>query len=448
MRFTPLRIRFLVVATALIVLVPSAVARPAVHAALNGASYERYLSPGTTMSIFGVELATSTAVAETIPLPRSLAGVTVTLDGVEAPLYYVSANQINAQIPYTVGPGRVSLAVTTPAGQSSTFRLDLVSAAPGVFSRDASGTGSPLLLSHDFEIRNTVLPGERIILYATGLGATDPPIIGGDGGASTEPLNRVVNVPDVYIGGQPAVVEFAGVAPGFAGVYQLNVVAPDQFSSNELLVIASGHLSQAMTKPAVVPSEIAGSAAQAVDNREIGEFRRVQLLAVADVDIQVGSATSLTLSGDDNVLPLITTGVDNGALKISTKRRYRLDNRTIRIQVATPSLERVTVVGVGGITVNGLRGERFGATFRGVGNVVGSGEVDSVDALLEGVGNISLFGLTARVARIWCAGVGRVDVTATDLLFARVFGLGSVIYAGDPEQTDVVVEGLGSVRPQ
>jgi len=254
--FKPLRCRILAYAVAAIALASSAAAQPTVQAVLNGASYGQFIAPGSAISVFGSELAASTAAADSVPLPRMLAGVTVTLDGVEMPLYFVSATQINALIPYEANPGEAVLVVTTPAGRSPAVTLNLELAAPGIFSRDASGAGLPLLLDEDFRILGAISAGDRVIFYATGLGATDPPVATGEGGAAAEPLNRVVETPEVYVGGKAAVVEFAGAAPGFAGVYQLNVVAPERLSSAGIMVAAAGNPSQTMAVPLTVPIEV------------------------------------------------------------------------------------------------------------------------------------------------------------------------------------------------
>src|SRR5580658_10075632 len=86
--------RFPMFLAALAAVVPSW-GQPVVQAVLNGASYSGNIAPGTWVSIFGTELAPSTATASGVPLQTSLGGVSVTFNGMPAPLYYVSATQIN-----------------------------------------------------------------------------------------------------------------------------------------------------------------------------------------------------------------------------------------------------------------------------------------------------------------------------------------------------------------
>jgi len=99
-------------------------AQPVVSAVLNGASYSGNIAPGTWVSIFGTQLSAGTATANSTPLKTALGGVSVTFNGVAAPLSYVSPNQINAIVPFKITVAltspppivRVPVVVTTAAG--------------------------------------------------------------------------------------------------------------------------------------------------------------------------------------------------------------------------------------------------------------------------------------------------------------------------------------------
>ena len=84
----------------------------------------------------------------------------------------------------------------------------------------------------------------------------------------------------------------------------------------------------------------------------------------------------------------------------------------------------------------------------GVGNVTASGSVDSLDVLLQGVGNMSLLDLATSRTRALLLGVGVIDVNATESLFARVHGIGDITYTGNPAEIDTDVKGNGNIRPQ
>ena len=214
-------------------------AQPVVNAAVNAASNQPLLAPGCWMSIYGTSLAPETKQATAVPLPALLSGVSVSVGGLAAPLLFVSPNQINALIPFEVagtGPaGTRSVAVTVTNGQvtSAPHYILVNPAAPALYTRDMTGAGPAIFLSPGFQLLDAVAPGDTVIVYAAGLGQTDPPATSNTGGATTEPYNRVIAsaMPEVYIGDQQATVLFAGLAPGFAGVYQLNLQVPAGVSS-------------------------------------------------------------------------------------------------------------------------------------------------------------------------------------------------------------------------
>ncbi len=227
------------------------VARPVVQRVLNAASYTQTLAPGTWASIFGTQLAVSAASAPTVPLPKTLAEVkSVTVGGVAAPLSYVSPGQINFVIPFETAPGAsVPVVVTTSDGGSAPVNITLVRNAPALFTQNAQGTGMAVAFDANFQPVTSVGSGV-IILYGVGLGPTNPPpASSAQGGASAEPLNRVADQVQVFIGEVPCPVQFAGLAPGFPGIYQLNVIPPAAPASNRLYIVENGVTSNVTTLP-------------------------------------------------------------------------------------------------------------------------------------------------------------------------------------------------------
>ncbi|MCP5113671.1 MAG: hypothetical protein GY953_22790, partial [bacterium] len=269
---------------------------------------------GSLVSIFGDRLALSTAISSELPLPKMLDGVTVTIGGMDAPLYFVSPRQINAQIPFEINGDSAGLVVRTPGGRSSQHTLNLAPAAPGIFTTTADGKGNPLLLDTDFALLDKATPGDRVVLYATGLGATDPPAISGHGGAEGEPFHRAVTIPQVYIGEQEATVEYAGLAPGYCGVYQLNIVIPEYLVTGRIFLTSHGRQSNVTTVSIAPPRQVVGSGVRVSENRSVSNFHRVRVLALAEVEITVGQGPGLRIEADDNVLDMIDTRVTGGVL--------------------------------------------------------------------------------------------------------------------------------------
>lgn len=202
-------------------------------AVLNGASFraDQPLTGGSWASAFGAFAGVTTATAEAYPLPKALGGATVKIDGVDAPLYYVSPTQINFLIPYRTAAGIRSVEVTTSsATQTGTIRV--MTAAPGIFIKETANQTPPkgAILNQDFAENTQSTPiqrGQVVQIYATGPGALKTSVEDGTA-APSETLAETVSTPQVYIGGVPAVVQFSGLAPGFAGLWQVNAFVPDR----------------------------------------------------------------------------------------------------------------------------------------------------------------------------------------------------------------------------
>jgi uncharacterized protein (TIGR03437 family) len=189
------------------------------------------ISPGEFIALFGTGLAASTQTAKA-PYPTSVNNVTVTVNGTSAPIYFVSAGQINCLVPYgTTGP-TAKIVVTNGTATSNTVTVPVGATSPGIYSLDQSGTGAGAIEHANGSVVNAgnpAIPGETVVVYLTGMGAVTPALA--DGTASTgNPLNRTV-MPTVYVADQQAGVVFSGLAPGFPGLYQINVTIPMTIAS-------------------------------------------------------------------------------------------------------------------------------------------------------------------------------------------------------------------------
>ena len=231
-------------------------------AVVNAASYTTNVAPGTYVAIFGTQLAPGPMGAPSVPLPVQLNNVSVTIAGKAAPLSYVSPTQVNALVPFDAASltgtqkATVPVIVTTPSGASPAFNVTLARNAPAIFTKNGAGTGDALVFDAYFQPVTTV-GTDAIIIYATGLGPTNPPASTGAPGASAEPLNRVVDPLSVVLGQNNATVLYAGLAPGMQGVYQLNL-APNPVLGNALwLAETSSYVSNLVTVPVVAGTNVA-----------------------------------------------------------------------------------------------------------------------------------------------------------------------------------------------
>jgi uncharacterized protein (TIGR03437 family) len=191
------------------------------------------LAPGTFVTILGPNLGSGTGAVATAPFPPTLAGTQVLMGGEPLPLYYVGGQQINAVIPWDVPVNAtVPLAVQFNGMASMPVGVVTAAATPAVFTQDESGSGlgSIVVIKPSGKVyvasaSNTASAGDVLEVYCVGLGAVDsPPPAGAP--ASTTTLARTITPVTATIGGVPATVSFSGLAPGYAGLYQVNVTVP------------------------------------------------------------------------------------------------------------------------------------------------------------------------------------------------------------------------------
>ncbi len=149
-----------------------------------------------------------------------------------AALFFVSGTQINAQVPFELvsGAGLVTVQVTRGGETSTAQPVAIAAVSPGIFTQNQQGTGPGAILhAADFQPvseSNPAQTGEFLLIFCTGLGPVLPEVPSGNVAPGTEPLARTVSPPLVNIGGIPAEVVYSGLAPGFVGLYQVNVEVP------------------------------------------------------------------------------------------------------------------------------------------------------------------------------------------------------------------------------
>jgi uncharacterized protein (TIGR03437 family) len=201
---------------------------------VDAAGFSATISGGGIGSIFGTNLAPAVASASFEPLPLNLGGGYVRLNDTIAPLLFVSPGQINFQVPWELLTSTTAtLQVFTPNGTSPTVTVNVAPAAPGIFNLNTQGVvviaGTAIWAAPVGAIPGVTsrpaMAGDYLTLYCSGLGAvTNNP---GDGGpASGTELSYVQAPVTAAIGGQNATVTFAGLAPGFVGLYQINLEVP------------------------------------------------------------------------------------------------------------------------------------------------------------------------------------------------------------------------------
>ncbi|HVP48894.1 MAG TPA: hypothetical protein VMT32_20010 [Bryobacteraceae bacterium] len=189
------------------------------------------IAPGEIVSVFGLGIGPVTPQGGTLDalglVATEIGETQVQFDGIAAPLYYVQDSQINAQAPYEIaGKSTVDIEVFYQGRSRGKATVAVAAAAPGIFTVSA-GTGLAVALNRDGSLNSPIEPAPRgsiVTLYATGEGIADPSAT--DGKPAAEPLPKPTLPVTLTVGGYPAQILFAGAAPGFAGLLQINARLP------------------------------------------------------------------------------------------------------------------------------------------------------------------------------------------------------------------------------
>jgi uncharacterized protein (TIGR03437 family) len=185
----------------------------------NAASGDQVFAPGMIMSVYGTGLGNFAQSAAAIPLPQFLAGFNAYVNGVPAPIYYVSPNQVNIQIPYETRAGAATLDLGNPY-ENVSYNFTVSNVGPGIFTLP-DGSVNP---------SRSAARGQVATLFLTGEGQVRPSLATG---TTPSPRTALANLPKpqatvvVTVGGVPVTPDFIGIPWGLVGVTQVNFKIPD-----------------------------------------------------------------------------------------------------------------------------------------------------------------------------------------------------------------------------
>jgi uncharacterized protein (TIGR03437 family) len=191
-----------------------------ISGATNAASNSQTYAPGMILSVYGSQLAPALQTDTALPLMLTMQGVSATVNGVSAPLYYISPAQINIQIPYETGLGTAVLGINNN-GAVTSLSFPVTIAAPGIFAANGSLVPS-----------STGAQGQTLVAYITGSGDNTPTLVTGTAPGTLPPDVPVSAFPQpllpvaLTVGGVPATLTFVGVPGWSVGVTQVNFTIP------------------------------------------------------------------------------------------------------------------------------------------------------------------------------------------------------------------------------
>jgi len=252
-----------------------------VRNAASFAPFTAQVADGELMVLFGSGLSGTTLVDSTAPFGTNLGGVQVLVNDVLAPIYYVTPGALAVIVPY----GTAAAAGTSQVAQFQVLNngvpSNVVSAfigntAPGMLTQGSNGISDAIVQHLDFTLvtpANPAKPGETLLGYVTGLGDVSPAISDGAPGPS-DTLSKATNSIAVYIGGLPATVTFAGLAPTLSGLYSIVFTVPTGVASGDQAFTLGGP--DAFSTESILPIAAAGAsvAARAVPPSPPAAVRR------------------------------------------------------------------------------------------------------------------------------------------------------------------------------
>lgn len=210
---------------------------------VNAASFENGpIAPGQIVSIFGSDIGPTEAVHAIVDasgrVATAVGGAEVRFNGVPAPLLFGNSGQFNVQVPYFVeGLSDALVEIVRDGAQRATVTVPVASTAPGLFTVE-NGGGQVVAVHADGGLNSAANPaglGEVVTLYATGEGATTPR--GRAGQFAEAPLPRPVASVGLTLAGQPAGILYAGAAPGYVGLTQINARIPESITPGSALPV-------------------------------------------------------------------------------------------------------------------------------------------------------------------------------------------------------------------
>jgi uncharacterized protein (TIGR03437 family) len=211
--------------------------------AASSAPFTAQLAPGEFLTLYGSGLAPTTTTAS-LPYSGKLEGVQVFMNGISAPIAYLSPTQISVIVPYlTIPDGVVQIYVDNNGAVSNLVSQFTGLTSAGVFTNPTGGLGYAAALHADNSVispKSPVQTGETVELYLTGLGAVKPPVQDGAPAPGESP-SVTTSTPQVYLldasgNYQQAAVTFSGLAPGYAGLYQINFTIPSGLVAGDATV--------------------------------------------------------------------------------------------------------------------------------------------------------------------------------------------------------------------
>lgn len=190
--------------------------------------------------------------------------------------------------------------------------------------------------------------------------------------------------------------------------------------------------------------EVHGSGVAGSETRTVGAFSEVEVHGAIRLEIGLKKDPSVTVRGDDNLVPRVTTKLDGARLIIETDKPVDSDLPLV-VSITAADLTRVVAEGATKAVIEGVDNEHFEARASGAAGITVKGKTSIFEAEVSGAGSLDASGLDAQKVKAEVSGAGSADVVAHEELDARISGAGRVVYAGDPKSVKKELDGAASL---
>lgn len=189
---------------------------------------------------------------------------------------------------------------------------------------------------------------------------------------------------------------------------------------------------------------VKGSGKKTTENRKTADFQRINIAGSLDLVYSAGK-NALAITGDDNVISIIKTEINNGVLHIFSDKSFST-SMPITVSVSSPGLEAVMVEGSSDVSLQGLRSRSFLIQLNGTGEIIATGKVKSLDIDIFGTGGVNAKALSADNVDAKLNGTGDLQLTALQSLNATIVGTGDIVYFGNPQVVNRSSLGVGDIK--
>ena len=190
---------------------------------------------------------------------------------------------------------------------------------------------------------------------------------------------------------------------------------------------------------------IHGSGKMATETRRVGGFNAISVEASGKIQIEQSGTTSLTITADDNLLPLWTTEVRGGKLILALARGKSAEGTVPTYRITVTDLRLIDISGSGDVNIPKWDGASLSIVISGTGNVRVAGKVDEFGLDNSGSGDVTAHDLTAKRAKVDISGSGNITINVTENLNVDISGSGDVVYTGTARVRQDI-SGSGNVR--